>query len=118
MTIPHSDLVSTILGGSVALAGLLLVFSGFLYSHAESFPPTTSDRVTDRYKGAAKLGLVPFCCVPCCLCVCCDLDALPQRHPINNCVDRFFDHPCHHLRVWDMDFSKTTVIRFPGGLNS
>lgn len=60
------DLVIAILGGSVALAGLLLVFSGFLFAQAESFPPEhTDDATINRYKSAAgraarKLGHSPL----------------------------------------------------------
>ena len=49
-----------ILGAAVALAGLLLVFCGFLYSQADSFPSTTDDAVLDKYKNAAKFGVIPF----------------------------------------------------------
>jgi hypothetical protein len=54
------DLVVAILGAAVALAGLLLVFCGFLYSQADSFPSTTDDTLLDKYRNAAKLGVVPF----------------------------------------------------------
>ena len=55
------DLAIAILGGSVSLAGLLLVFSGFLFSQAESFPPEhTDDKTIKKYKNAARFGVVPF----------------------------------------------------------
>lgn len=55
------DLAIAILGGSVSLAGLLLIFSGFLFSQAESFPPEhTDDNTIRRYKNAAKAGVLPF----------------------------------------------------------
>ncbi len=49
------------LGAAVALAGLLLVFSGFLFSQADSLPPESTDNSTiRRYKKAARIGMVPF----------------------------------------------------------
>jgi hypothetical protein len=55
------DVVIAALGGAVALAGLLLVFSGFVFSQAASFPPeTTDDKTIRRYELAAKLGVIPF----------------------------------------------------------
>jgi hypothetical protein len=55
------DLVVAVLGAAVALAGLLLVFSGFLFSQADSLPPETTDNSTIRsYKKAARIGIAPF----------------------------------------------------------
>ncbi len=51
------DIVTTILGASVGLAGLLLVFSGFLFAQAEAFPRATTDNATiNKFK---KAGLAP-----------------------------------------------------------
>lgn len=50
------DTVIAVLGASVSLAGLLLVFIGFVYARAESFETKRGD----AYRRAAKLGLVPF----------------------------------------------------------
>lgn len=55
-----SEFVSTIFNGSLALAGILLVFIGFIYSQAESFPSGTDQKIIRRYKGIAKVGLIPF----------------------------------------------------------
>jgi len=55
-----SGAVFAIVGAAVSLGGLLLVFSGFLYSRAASFPSTTDDRITDRFRRVASLGLIPF----------------------------------------------------------
>ena len=50
-----------VLGASVGLAGLLLVFCGFLFGQAASFPPAhTDDATIERYKNAARLALLPF----------------------------------------------------------
>jgi hypothetical protein len=59
MTDPK-DVVLAILGASGALAGLLLVFSGFIFSQASSFPATTDDTIIARYTKAARLGIYPF----------------------------------------------------------
>jgi hypothetical protein len=55
------DIVLAVLGGSVSLAGLLLIFSGFLFSQASSFPPaSTDDEMIDRYRNAGRFGVLPF----------------------------------------------------------
>ena len=55
------DLVVAVLDAAVALAGLLLVFCGFLYSQADAFPAaTTDDSTINKYKNAAKFGIAPF----------------------------------------------------------
>lgn len=56
-----TDVMLGILGASVGLAGLLLVFCGFVFGQAAGFPPaTTDDRVIAQYKRAGTLGLWPF----------------------------------------------------------
>ena len=50
------DTITAVLGASTALAGLLLVFVGFVYAHGESFKTRTGD----KFKIVAKLGMVPF----------------------------------------------------------
>lgn len=55
------DIILAVLGGSVSLAGLLLVFSGFLFAQATGFDPEhTSDAVINKYRNAAKFGVLPF----------------------------------------------------------
>jgi hypothetical protein len=54
------DVVLAVLGASGALAGLLLIFSGFIFSQAASFPTTVPDAVTSRYQKAARAGVYPF----------------------------------------------------------
>lgn len=49
-----------ILGAAIGLAGLLLIFSGFLFGQAASFPSTTPDEIIDRYRNAGRWGLAPF----------------------------------------------------------
>lgn len=55
-----SGAVFALVGAAVSLGGLLLVFSGFLYSRAAAFPSTTDDRIIQRFKTVAQLGLIPF----------------------------------------------------------
>jgi hypothetical protein len=50
-----------VLGASVGLGGLLLVFCGLVFAQAASFPPATTDDVKiEKYKNAGRLGLWPF----------------------------------------------------------
>lgn len=49
--------VAGVLGAAVSLAGLLLVFIGFLFSQVNS---GMSDVLQGRYKRAARFGLIPF----------------------------------------------------------
>src|SRR6266852_1619930 len=61
MTVPatpdQKDIVIAIFGAAVGLAGILLVFVGFIYSHAETIDTA---RTRERYKLVAKSGIVPF----------------------------------------------------------
>jgi len=55
------DIALAILGASVGMAGLLLVFAGFLFAQAASFPKkTTDDIVIDKYRRAGQFGVWPF----------------------------------------------------------
>jgi hypothetical protein len=55
------DAVIAVLGSSVALAGLLLVFSGFVFAQADGFPKaTTDDAIINRYRNVGRWGLAPF----------------------------------------------------------
>ena len=56
MAEPSKDVMIAVLGASGALAGLLLIFVGFVYSHAETF----ETKRRDRYRYVAKAGLLPF----------------------------------------------------------
>jgi hypothetical protein len=46
-----------VFGASVGLAGILLIFVGFIFSHAESFQNIKRQRAFQRI---AKIGLIPF----------------------------------------------------------
>ena len=54
------DVVLGILGASGALAGLLLVFGGFIFSQAASFPSSTDDEIIGKYTKAGRLAILPF----------------------------------------------------------
>ena len=54
------DVEIALLGGSVAIAGLLLVVVGFVFAAAASFPSTINDSYPGRYERAGRLGLAPF----------------------------------------------------------
>jgi hypothetical protein len=54
------DVVVGILGASGALAGLLLVFGGFIFSQAASFPSSTDDQIIRKYTKAGRLAIFPF----------------------------------------------------------
>jgi hypothetical protein len=63
MTVPEyaKDVMVAVIGASVALGGLLLVFCGFIFAQAASFPKaTTDDTVITQYRSAALLGIWPF----------------------------------------------------------
>jgi hypothetical protein len=51
------DLVIALFGAAVGLAGILLVFVGFIYAHAETME-LGDDR--KKYKRVAKFGMGPF----------------------------------------------------------
>lgn len=50
------EVMLAVLAASMALAGLLLIFVGFVYAHAETF----ETKRRDRYRYIAKAGLLPF----------------------------------------------------------
>ena len=52
----QKDTIAAILGASAALAGLLLVFVGFVYARGESYETKRGD----KFKLIAKFGVVPF----------------------------------------------------------
>src|SRR5258708_4751663 len=55
------DVMLAVVGAAVGLAGLLLIFSGFLFAQAAAFPPETTDDATiNKYRNAGRLGVVPF----------------------------------------------------------
>jgi hypothetical protein len=58
---PPKDLIVAVLGAAVGLAGLLLIFSGFLFAQAASFPrATTDDEIIDKFRNAGRFAVVPF----------------------------------------------------------
>lgn len=63
----QETVVSSILGASVGLAGILLVFVGFIFTRSEGFEVVTRTR---RYQIIARVGLVPFAVAIGCAWVC------------------------------------------------
>jgi hypothetical protein len=58
--VERKDVVLGILAASGALAGLLLVFGGFIFAQAASFPSSTDDQTIGRYTRAGRLAIFPF----------------------------------------------------------
>ena len=54
------EIILSILGTSVGLAGLFLVFVGFLYSRAMAYPPGTDKAIVNKFVRASKWGMLPF----------------------------------------------------------
>ncbi|HET9285451.1 MAG TPA: hypothetical protein VFR24_26160 [Candidatus Angelobacter sp.] len=55
------DVMLGLLGASVGLAGLLLIFSGFLFAQADSFPKaTTDDSIINKYRNVGRAAVAPF----------------------------------------------------------
>jgi hypothetical protein len=44
----RKDIILAVIGASVALASLLLVFVGFVYAHAETFETKRRDRLNEQ----------------------------------------------------------------------
>lgn len=58
--VEQKDIVISILGASVGLAGLLLVFAGYLFAQAAGLPSTTDDAILNKFKRWGRIGLLPF----------------------------------------------------------
>jgi hypothetical protein len=54
-----TDVAVGIIGATIALAAVLVVFMGFLIAHAEGLASTAPIALTEKYMRAAKAGLVP-----------------------------------------------------------
>jgi hypothetical protein len=55
----EKEIAVAILGASIGLASVLVVFMGFLLAHAWTFPPELPDAARKRYMLAARWGLAP-----------------------------------------------------------
>lgn len=75
----ESGTVQAVLGASVGLAGLLLVFVGFVYGRADSF---TDTRRRDSYQRIARIGIAPFVASLVCAWLC--LEALTGSQQLTN----------------------------------
>lgn len=51
------DIASAAIGGSSAIASVLLVFVGFMLAKADSLPAETDNKTIDRYTRTARWGL-------------------------------------------------------------
>jgi hypothetical protein len=60
LTVEMKDIAVATLGGSSAIASILLVFVGFMIMKVEGLPSETADTVIAKYRHAAKWGLLPF----------------------------------------------------------
>ncbi len=61
MPINAKDVALALFGGSVSLAGLLLVFAGLLFAQAAAFPPdTTDDSQINKFKDGGRRVVPPF----------------------------------------------------------
>jgi hypothetical protein len=58
--VEQKDVVIAVLGSSVAMAGLILVFGGFIFAQAASFPSSTDDVIISKYTRAGRLAIYPF----------------------------------------------------------
>ncbi len=57
--IPEKEIGLAVFGASAALAGILLVFMGLLFARADSFSADVPDSVSNKFRRAAVVGLVP-----------------------------------------------------------
>lgn len=71
------ETISAILGSAVGLAGILLVFIGFVYSRVETLERAASIR---KYRIVAKAGILPFLIALVCAWLC--LQWLGQPTPL------------------------------------
>ena len=54
------DVILAVLGASVSIAGLLLVFCGFLFSQAAIFPSVTADATIQKFRRGGRFGVIPL----------------------------------------------------------
>jgi hypothetical protein len=59
--VEQKDAVIAIFGASGTFGGLLLVFSGLIFSQAASFPAGTVDGIKRPFVSAAKFAIYAFC---------------------------------------------------------
>jgi hypothetical protein len=55
--VEQKDIVVAVFGAAVGLAGILLVFVGFVYAHAETIDLANTRK---KLKIVAKVGIIPF----------------------------------------------------------
>jgi hypothetical protein len=59
-TAPLKDIAIAVLGGSAAIAAVLLVFVTFLVGKADALPSETPNSVIQKYVRMARIGFVPL----------------------------------------------------------
>ena len=57
---PTKDIAVAVMGGSAAIASILLVFVGFVIMQTQALPSETPNDTIKRYLLSAKLGLIPL----------------------------------------------------------
>jgi hypothetical protein len=82
----RETVISSILGASVGLAGILLVFVGFIYTRSEGFQVTSRAK---KYQMVAKTGLMPFTVAIVCAWICLKWFATPTPSLYNWAVWSF-----------------------------
>ena len=58
--VPLKDIAIAVLGGSAAIAAVLLVFVTFLVGKADALPPETPNSVIEKYVRMARIGFAPL----------------------------------------------------------
>jgi hypothetical protein len=89
------DIAVATLGGSSAIASILLVFVGFMIMKVEGLPSETADHVIAKYRRAAKWGLLPF---------------LAQSFVILLCYFWMFYPSALLFSVWTVGFAVALVL--------
>jgi len=58
--VPLKDIATAVIGGSAAIAAVLLVFVTFLVAKADALPAETPNPIIRRYMRLAKSGFIPL----------------------------------------------------------
>lgn len=58
--VPLKDIAVAVIGGSAAIAAVLLVFVTFLVAKADALPPETPNKKIRAYVNLARIGFIPL----------------------------------------------------------